>query len=154
ILGALSILENQTIKKVGESIEEMKFNTGVAALMIFSNELQKLEKAPRKTYETLLRLLAPFAPHLIEELWEKLGHKTSIHLEIWPAFDHSKLEEDTVTIAVQIGGKTRGTVTVPRGASEAEVLGAARRERRLAELIPKEPRRVVFVPNKIINIVP
>lgn len=148
------ILINQTIKKAGDDIESMKFNTSVSALMILSNELGKLDVVPRAAYETLLKLLAPFAPHLTEELWEKLGHTTSIHLEQWPAYDPTKLEGETVTVAVQVGGKTRGTVTVPRGASEKEVLEAIQNDEKLSKLAIKSPKRVIFVSDRILNLIP
>ncbi|MDO8523944.1 MAG: leucine--tRNA ligase, partial [bacterium] len=107
----ISILLNQTIKKVDKDIEAMKFNTSVSQLMIFSNELQKLDAVPREAYEIFVKLLAPFAPHLAEELWEELGHDSSVHLEKWPVFDASKLEKGMVVVVVQISGKTRGTVS-------------------------------------------
>ncbi|OGG42911.1 hypothetical protein A2841_03005 [Candidatus Kaiserbacteria bacterium RIFCSPHIGHO2_01_FULL_48_10] len=150
----LAVPLHQTIKKVGDDIESMKFNTAVSQLMIFTNELQKHAAVPREAYETLLRLLAPFAPHLAEELWANLDHRTSIHREKWPSYDSTKLVADMVTIAVQIGGKTRGTVTVPRGASEEEVLAVARQDQKLALLIPQNPSRKVFVQGKIINLIP
>ncbi len=148
------VLLNQTIKKVGDDVESMKFNTSVSQLMIFSNELQKLPVMPRDMYEILLKLLAPFAPHLTEELWEELGHTESIHLQKWPAFDVSKLETDTVVVAVQVAGKTRGTLRMPRGISQNEVLAVAQKDLRLAQFLPKKPSRVVFVPDRILNAIP
>lgn len=148
------VLLNQTIKKVGDDVESMKFNTSVSQLMIFSNELRKLPVMPRDMYEILLKLLAPFAPHLTEELWEELGHTESIHLQKWPAFDVSKLETDTVVVAVQVAGKTRGTLRMPRGISQNEVLAVAQKDLRLAQFLPKKPSRVVFVPDRILNAIP
>ena len=150
----LEVLLNQTVKKVGEDIEAMKFNTAVSALMILSNELQSLTEVPRVAYETLLQLLAPFAPHITEELWERLGHKNSIHLESWPSFDASKLESDTIVVAVQVDGKTRGMVTVPRGTDEKTVLSAIKSDARLSGMLPEHQARVIFVPGKVINIIP
>ncbi|MBV9349476.1 MAG: leucine--tRNA ligase [Patescibacteria group bacterium] len=150
----LSILMNQTIKKVGEDIESMKFNTSVSALMIFANELQKMSAVPSEAYSLLIRLLAPFAPHLAEELWHSTGNEGSVHTAPWPAFNASKLEADAVTIGVQIAGKTRGSLTVSRNATEKEALLAAQGDSRLAALIPQSPRRVVYVPGKILNVVP
>lgn len=149
----LSILLNQTVKKAEEDIEAMKFNTSVSALMILSNELGKLGKVPKAAFETLLLLLAPFAPYLTEELWHELGHKTSIHLENWPSFDASKLASDTVVVAVQIGGKTRGTVSVPRGASESEVLSVAKDDPTLSKFALEGSHKIIFVPDKVINII-
>lgn len=153
VSGDTEIAMNQAAKKVGEDIEQMKFNTALSQLMIYSNELTKLEKVPKEAYEMLLKLLAPFAPHMTEELWEGAGHKSSIHEEKWPSFDASKLESDTVTIAVQVAGKTRGTVSVPRGASQEAVLAAIRDDVRLAALVPAKPSRVIFVPGKIMNLI-
>lgn len=150
----LDVLINQSIKKVGEDIESMKFNTSVSQLMILSNALGALTQVPRSAYETYLKLLAPFAPHLTEELWHELGHTTSIHREGWPVYDSEKLASDTVTIAVQIGGKTRGTVTVGRGAGEEEVLEAARNEPKLKPQIPEAPSKIIFVKDRIINLIP
>ena len=148
----LVVLMNQTVKKVGDDIEAMKFNTSVSQLMIFTNELQKLSAVPRSAYATLVRLLAPFAPHLAEELWQELG-TSSVHLEAWPVYDPAKLIGDMVTIAVQIAGKTRGLVTVPKDASEEEVLVVARKDSKLAKLIPVHPSRTVFIRGKIINLI-
>ncbi len=149
-----SILLNQTIKKTGDDIEAMKFNTSVSALMILSNELGKLSVVPQEAYETLVKLLAPFAPHLADELWEQLGHKASVHLETWPSFDASKLAGETVTVAVQVAGKTRRTVSVPRGAVQEAVLTAGKKYPKRAPFVPENPKRVVFVPDKVLNVIP
>lgn len=151
---ALSTLLNQTIKKVQEDIEAMKFNTSVSHLMILGNELQKIEIVPLEAYETLLKLLAPFAPHITEELWADLGHTTSIHAENWPIFDEHKLQKDESTIAVQLGGKMKGMITAPREAGEAEVTKIIREDAKLGTLIPENPRRVIFVPGRVINFIP
>ncbi|MBX9765513.1 leucine--tRNA ligase [Patescibacteria group bacterium] len=150
----LDVLLHQSIKKVGEDIESMKFNTSVSQLMILSNELQKLKEIPKQAYETFLVLLAPFAPHLAEELWHELGNSESIHRSPWPSYDASKLQSETVTIAVQIAGKTRGTCEVGRIASEAEVTAEARKDAKLAAFIPENPKKVIFVPGRIINFIP
>ena len=146
-------IQHQSIKKVGDDIEAMKFNTAVSQLMIFSNELGTLEKIPKGAYESLLLLLAPFAPHVTEELWEALGHTSSIHLEAWPTFDIKKLESDVVVIAVQIGGKTKGTVSVPRGSKESDVVTTVRNDPKLAQHLPQSPKRTVYVEGRIINFI-
>ena len=148
------VLLNQTIKKVGEDIESMKFNTGVSQLMILSNALGELPQVPKSAYEVYLKLLAPFAPHLTEELWHQLGHTTSIHLEPWPVYDESKLVSDTVTIAIQVAGKTRGTITVQRGVGEEAVLEQARNDTRLKPYIPDTPSKVIFVKDRVLNVIP
>ena len=148
------ILRNQTIKKVREEIESMKFNTGISALMIYTNELQKELDISRIDYEALVLLLAPFAPHMAEELWEKLGHSSSIHLEEWPEYDETKVVDDEVTISVQIGGKMRGTLDVARDSSQEEVEKLVRDSDKLAKYLDFKPSKVIFVPNRIINFVP
>jgi len=153
-LGELETLLNQSIKKIGDDIELMKFNTSVSQLMILSNAFGELKVIPRSAFETLLELLAPFAPHLTEELWHDLGHTTSIHTEPWPIFDESKLVADSVTIAVQVAGKTKGTVTVQREAGEAEVLKAVQSDEKLSKVIPGSPSKVIFVQGRIINVIP
>lgn len=150
----LDILLNQTIKKVGEDIESMKFNTSVSQLMILSNALIKLERVPKKVLESFLTLLAPFAPHITEELWAEMGHTSSIHLEKWPAYDPSKLTESSVELGVQIAGKMRGTIVVSPEATEEEAVLAARANERLSALIPVNPKRVVYVAGRILNIIP
>jgi leucyl-tRNA synthetase len=150
----LSTLLNQTIKKVGDDIESMKFNTCVSHIMILANELQKRDNIPREAYKTLLKLLAPFAPHITEELWEDLGHTTSIHIEDWPAFDPGKLQKEEAVIAVQINGKVRGTILAPQGAGEDGVVRLIREDAKLGALIPSKPKRVVFVSGRVINFIP
>jgi len=148
---ASEILLHQTIKKVGEDIESMKFNTAVSALMILSNEFGKQESVPRRAYETLLILLAPFAPHLTEEIWAELGHTQSIHTEAWPAFAPEKLVGGEVTIAVQVNGKTKGALTMATDSTEQEVVARVHEDEKLSKLVPVRPRRVVFVRGRIIN---
>ncbi len=149
----LEILTNKTIKKVGDDIESMKFNTAVSQLMVYSNELGKLETVPRSSLETLLSLLAPFAPHLCEEMWHELGNTESIHKTNWPQFDPAKLESDEVTIAVQISGKVRGTCTIPRDAAESDVVALVRSNPKLGPQVPTEMKKVVYVPGRIINFI-
>jgi len=151
---ALEALRHQTIKKVGDDIETMKMNTSVSALMIYSNELVAQEQVSREDYETLLKLLAPFAPHMAEELWERLEHDTSIHLEVWPDYDPKKTVSETAEVAVQINGKTRGTVSVVRDSVEAGVVEAVKKDEKLSKYLDFEPRKVIFIPNKIINFLP
>ncbi len=144
---------HQTIKKVGEDIESVKFNTAVSQLMICTNELVAAETVSRASYEILLNLLAPFAPHVTEELWRKLGHTNSIHLEPWPSFDPSKLESETVTVAVQVGGKLKGTITTLRGTNEKQILELVKQDPQLSKKVPVEPRKVIFVLDKVINFI-
>lgn len=150
----VEVLLHQTVKKVGEDIESMKFNTSVSALMILVNELQKKSAVNREVYETLLKILAPFAPHMTEELWERVGNTASIHLEPWPEYDPEKTIGATVTIAVQIAGKVRGTIDVAREANEGEVINEAKNNPKLAKYLDFEPQKVIFVPGRVINLIP
>jgi leucyl-tRNA synthetase len=150
----LDVVLQQTIKKVGADIEAFKFNTAVSQMMIFLNAADEAKTIGKEQFEVFLKLLAPFAPHITEELWEQLGHTTSIHLEAWPTYDERKLVTDTVTIAIQVAGKLKGTVVVSQGAGEMEVLEAVRTSPKLGPLLAQSPGRVVFVPNRILNIIP
>jgi leucyl-tRNA synthetase len=142
---------HQTAKKVTEDIPLLKFNTAISAMMSFVNEAES-KSITKGQYSAFLRLLAPFAPHMTEELWALLGNISSIHLEKWPKYDPSKLVSDTVTIAVQISGKSRTQVIVPTDSSEAEVRTVAE-EAAAKWLEGKEISRVVFVTNRLINLV-
>jgi leucyl-tRNA synthetase len=147
-------LLNQTIKKVGDDIESMKFNTAVSALMIYANHLGDLEVVPSRAFKSLLSLLAPLAPHIAEELWQESGYSTSVHAEPWPSFDEKKMLSARVTIAVQVGGKTKGTLEAPRSATEAEVETLVRSDQALAKHIPTSPKKVIYVPGRVLNFIP
>ena len=145
---------HQTIRKVGEDIPKLSYNTSIAAMMEYLNALRRGERAAhRAEVEPLVQLVAPFAPHVAEELWEMLGHDTSVFDSAWPAFDPALATEEMVTIAVQVGGKTRGTVVVPPGAGEAEVLAAAMADAGIAKFVTGTPKKVIFVPKRLLNIV-
>jgi leucyl-tRNA synthetase len=148
----LSLL-HKTIKKVGSDITEFKFNTAVSAMMIFVNQAEK-GGLSKTNYELFLRLLAPFAPHLTEELWHEAGHTDSIHKADFPAFDAELAKDDTVTIGVQINGKVRGTITVAPDATEAEVLAATETDEGLSgRIVGKEMKKVIYVPGRILNLI-
>lgn len=142
---------HKAIKKVTEDISEMKFNTAIAALMSFINIAEK-QGVTSSQFDCLLTLLAPFAPHISEELWHVRGHKRSVHLEKWPRWSDKKLIASEVTIAVQVNGKLRGTVVMPAQASENNVRNAALKE--VGKWLEgKDPKRVIVIPGKIVNIV-
>ena len=154
----LESLLHKTIKKVTEDIESYKFNTAISAMMILLNELEsataKGSGVTKKDFETFLKLLAPFAPHMTEELWSKLGHQTSIHLEQWPEADESKIKAESGIIMVQINGKIRAQFEIETGMSETDVKGKALALPEVQKWLDgKEPQKVIFVPNKIINFV-
>ena len=146
-------LLHKTVKKVGEDIQALKFNTAIAALMSFLNVAEK-EGMTKVQYSSLLRLLAPFAPHITEELWLTLGNTTSIHLQSWPRYDEKQLREHTVTIAVQINGKTRTTILVEHDSDEAHVRAEAEKNSAIIKhLAGLHVNRVVYVKNRLLNFV-
>ena len=149
---ALDSALHKAIKKVGEDAAAMKFNTAISALMIFLNALEKEKAIGKKQWELFLTLLAPFAPHMTEELWQASGHKKSIHLEAWPEFDEALLIDDEITIAIQINGKTRGEVKVPAAADKAAIEQAAK-EAAAQRLEGKAISRTIVVPDRLVNFV-
>ena len=151
---ALTRLLHQTIRKVTEDIEAMRFNTAISAMMVLTNELMKLDEVPIEALDVLAKLLHPFAPHLGEEVWEMLGHPPSIQREPWPTYDPALCEEDEIEVPVQINGRVRGRITLPKGATQEEALAAVRAASSLAgHLEGKTLRKTIWVPNKILNII-
>jgi leucyl-tRNA synthetase len=145
---------HQTIRKVGEDIPKLSYNTSIAAMMEYLNVVRRGERvAHRAEVEPVVQLVAPFAPHVAEELWEMLGYATSVFDSAWPAFDATLAAQETVTIAVQVGGKTRGTVVVSPAAGEAEVLAAVMADAGIAKFITGTPKKVIFVPKRLLNVV-
>ena len=145
---------HQTIAKVTADLEALKFNTAIAQMMVFVNEMYKLETRSRAVLEPFVLVLSPFAPHLGEELWEKLGHKDTIAYAPWPEFDPALLVEDTVTVAVQVNGKLRATLDLPRGAEQAAVQDAAFADERVAKYVTGATiKKVIHVKDKILNVV-
>ncbi|MGA1529324.1 MAG: leucine--tRNA ligase [Kiritimatiellia bacterium] len=143
-----------TIKKVGEDIEGMRYNTAIAAMMEFLNEAYKWEARPRAVIEPLVLVLSPFAPHLAEELWSRLGHANTLAYEPWPAYDEAFLVEDQIEVAVQVNGKIRGRIVIPRSADQAAVLEIARADEAVkSHLDGKAIRKEVYVPGRLVNFV-
>ena len=150
---ALRVL-HQTIAKVTEDIEALKFNTAISQMMVFVNEMMKQPVKPRAVLEPFLLVLAPFAPHLGEELWNRLGHAESLSHAPWPAYDPARLVEDTVTVAVQVNGKLRATLELPRGGDQAAVHAAAAADKRVARYLDGVTiRKAIFVQDKLLNLV-
>lgn len=142
------------IKKISTDIEEHKYNTAIAQMMILLNKWDKQESISSSEYKTLLKLLAPFAPHITEELWHELGEKESIHLAPWPSFDESLTKDDEVTLGIQINGKLRGEVTVASSAASDEIEALALAVPRIQEYLGGEkPKKIIVVPGRIVNIV-
>jgi leucyl-tRNA synthetase len=149
-----STLMHQTIKKVSEDIAFMRFNTAVSSLMIYANELERSEIVSEMEYETLLKLIAPIAPHISEELWAILGHQTSIHMEAWPSYDPAQIEENIISLAVQINGKVRASLSVVRDESEEAIrLSVMALPEVKKWLHGLEPQKVIIVPGRIVSIV-
>lgn len=145
---------NKLIKKVTADIENFSFNTSVSAFMIAANELSAQKSDSRRAMELVTRVIAPFAPHMAEEFWHRLGHEGSVVDAEWPAFDESALAEDMVKYPVSFNGKTRYMVEVPAGASKEEVEKAALSDTAAEKwLAGKQPRKVIVVPGRIVNVV-
>jgi leucyl-tRNA synthetase len=154
---------HKAIKKVSKDIEELGFNTAIAALMECVNELYKIkgehnfilaQDVWKQNLEKLLLILAPFAPHVTEELWQDLGHGESVHISKWPAWDEKLVAEDIITIAIQINGKVRAEIVVASEAGEKEIIETAKSDEKIKELIAgKEIKREIYVPGRLVNLV-
>ena len=143
-----------TIKKVTQDLDSMRFNTAISAMMEFVNAAQRWPDLPREAADSFVLLLSPFAPHLAEELWSRLGHGESLAYEPWPEWDETCLVQDTVELPVQVNGKLRGRITVGADASEAEVLAIAQADPGVARHIEgKAIRKAIYVPGKIVTLV-
>ena len=145
---------HKLIKKVTSDIDTMKFNTAIAAMMAFVNEVYECGTLTKNELETFIKLLNPFAPHLTEEMWQYLGNNTLVSLAKWPEYDESKTIDDTVKIAVQVNGKLKATIEISKTISKDDALATAKNEPKVAEFIAgKEIIKEIFVPGKIVNIV-
>jgi leucyl-tRNA synthetase len=143
-----------TVKKVGEDIEDLHFNTAISQMMILVNELTKSETHPRQILEPFVLLVAPFAPHLAEELWSKLGHTTSLAYEPWPLFDESKLQKKNAEVVVQVNGKLRAKMTVALDTPEETLKKLALAESNVqAHMHGKQVVKEIIVKNKLVNFV-
>jgi leucyl-tRNA synthetase len=147
-------LVHKTTKKVAHDIEAMRFNTAVSAMMILTRQLGEKGSAPREGVRALVMLLAPFAPHLGEELWQRLGNSRSLAYEPWPTYDEALCRDEVVEVPVQVNGKVRGRVTLGIDAKEDDARTAALADANVsAHVTGKQLRKFLYVPGKIINIV-
>lgn len=147
-------ITHKTIKKVTEDIENLRFNTAISQMMVFINHMTRLEKKPRACLRPFVQLLNPFAPHLAEELWQLLGETEKLTYAAWPSYDPTLAKDDVLTIAIQVLGKTRGTVEVEPGTDQNVVESLAKALPSVAhQLQGKEIRKVIFVKDKILNFV-
>ncbi len=144
---------HKTIKKVGEDIVEFKFNTAISAMMVYVNAAEKVNIS-QESYETFLKLLAPFAPHLTEELWHEAGYTESIHTHVFPAYDQTLATDTEITIGVQVNGKLRGNITIPADAPEEAAVEAARTDTTINKWLSEgELKKTIYVPGRILNFI-
>ncbi|MBU0750119.1 class I tRNA ligase family protein, partial [Patescibacteria group bacterium] len=140
--------------KVSEDIVRFKFNTAISAIMVALKDFESEKTVSRGSYLTLLQLVAPFAPHLAEHLWETVGGEGSIHAAAWPSFDASLVVDDVITLGVQVNGKTKGTITLKKEASEEEAVAKALEIPLVVKsLNMMRPKKVIYVPGRILNLV-
>lgn len=150
----VEILLNQTIKKTTEDIDAFRFNTSIAQFMILVNAFTECDNIPTKAFEDFIVLLAPFAPHLAEEFWSLLWHDFSIFKNgKWPVYDENKLTANSVKMAVQFNWKVRGTISIPKEATQDVAMEAVKADWKLSGYLISEPKKVIYVPGKILNIV-
>ena len=147
-------LLHRTIQKVTEDTEHLHFNTAISAMMEFTNHLTKLEARPKSVLETLVLLLAPYAPHVAEELWATLGHTTTLAYEPWPKFDAALTKADEIEVPVQVNGKLRAKLRVPAEIDQASLEATAMADETVkAQIAGKTIKKVIVVPRKLVNIV-
>ena len=151
---SLNRLLHKTIKKVGQDIESMSFNTAVSAMMILVNELYRQESRPRKCLKILSQLLMPFAPHISEQLWSQLGGKGFVSLSSWPSYDEALVKDSTKTMAVQVNGKMRGTIDVLETTSEAQAITMAKDIPAVLKAINNQSiLRIIYKPGRVLNLI-
>jgi leucyl-tRNA synthetase len=147
-------LLHKTIKKVGDDVESLAFNTAISAMMIFVNHLVRLEVRSRSVIEKFVLILGPFAPHIAEELWQKLGHSETMAYESWPGYDAELIKEKEIELAVQVLGKIKDRIVVPADADEQQIkqkaLGS---EKVISAMAGREPKRVIVIKSRLVNIV-
>jgi len=142
------------IKKVTQSVTDMRFNTSISEMNKFVNEATAATAIPRPWFEAFVKILSPFAPHVCEEIWQRLGHTTTIAYEPWPAYDEAKLARDTLKIGVQVMGKLRSEIEVPADATQETILATAKADQKVQGFIAgKEIKREIYVKGKLVNLV-
>jgi len=147
-------LLHRTIKKVGEDVEHLSFNTAISAMMVLLNHLGSFKDVPKEAAQGLALIVSPFAPHVAEEIWHSWGHDRSISLEAWPSFDPALCVDDVLEMAVQVNGKVRGRVTLSVKASENEAREAALAADGVSPYTSgKTIKKFIYVPGKIVNLV-
>jgi leucyl-tRNA synthetase len=145
---------HQTIRKVSDDVPRLQYNTAIAAMMEYMNAMRTKERRPHvEEVRPLVQLVSPFAPHIAEELWERLGGTTSVFEAGWPTFDPSLAAEELATIAVQVNGKLRGTIRVAQGTGQDAAVAAALADAGIAKFVPGVPKKVIYVPGRLLNLV-
>jgi leucyl-tRNA synthetase len=135
-------------------VADLRFNTAISEMMVFVNEATKAQQVPRPWFEMFVKILSPFAPHIAEELWQRLGHRATIAYQPWPVADESKLARDTLVIAVQVSGKLRSQIEVPQAATEATILAAAKADDKIQPFLAgKAIKREIYVKGRLVNLV-
>lgn len=156
---AVRVAQHKTTRKVTEDIHRLSFNTAISALMEYTNDLYKLkldgfsEEVWNEALSTMMRLIAPFAPHMADELWGQLGHDGLIQNAGWPTWDDELIVEDTITIAVQVNGKLRGEIQVAKDLDPEAIKAQALAHDNVAKFVDKEPTKVIYVPGRLVSIV-
>ncbi len=154
VRAALEVSLNKTIRKVGDDIESLKYNTAIAAMMALMNDFDQNGGATKEEYRILLLLLNPFAPHMTEEIWETLGYGGQIAQNAWPVYDENKCVDATVEIAIQLNGKIRSRIHVAADATAADAIAAAKADEKVAPaLVGMQIVKELYVPGKLVNIV-
>ena len=157
---------HKAIKRVGDDLERLKFNTAISQLMILLNAFQEQERIDRSStsgggraiekadFEKFLILLAPFAPHITEELWHELGNKESVHDQKWPTYDPKRVQEEVIRLVLQVNGKVRDVVEAPADIAQKEAEQLALGNTQIQKwLAGNKPKKVIFVPGKLVNVV-
>ncbi|HEX5437189.1 MAG TPA: leucine--tRNA ligase [Gemmatimonadaceae bacterium] len=145
---------HQTIKKVGDDIGRLSYNTAIAAMMEYMNVLRAGERTARRAeVEPLVQLVSPFAPHIAEELWEQMGHEDSIFTSRWPEYDQGLVAAETIELVVQVNGKVRARIPLPADVGQEEAVAAAASDPAVAKFVTGTPKKVIFVPGRLVNIV-
>ncbi|WP_342472138.1 leucine--tRNA ligase [Metasolibacillus sp. FSL H7-0170] len=152
--GKLELAYHQTVKKVTEDFEAIRYNTAISQMMVFINECYKVDSVPKEYAEGFVQMLSPVARHIAEELWQKFGHTETITYSAWPTFDPSKLVEDEVEIVVQVLGKVRAKIKVAKDISKEDLEATALADEKVKEfIVGKDVIKVVVIPGKLVNIV-
>ena len=145
---------HQTVKKVTEDFESLGFNTAIAQMMVFVNEVYKNGSCPKEYAEGFIKMMSCITPHVGEELWQLMGHNDTIAYESWPSYDEDKCKDEEVTIAIQINGKLRSTMTMPAESTDEDIVSAAKEDEKVRRALESgQIRKSIVVKNKLVNLI-